>query len=41
VARHRIGHGFSGRIPAGGRTQSLRSTTGHRAMGMLARLAVT
>jgi uncharacterized cupredoxin-like copper-binding protein len=52
VARHQIGHGFSGRIPAGGRAQftvtlkpgkyNLYCTIpGHRAMGMLARLTVT
>ena len=52
VARHQIGHGFSGRIPAGGRAQftvklspgryNLFCTIpGHRAMGMLARLTVT
>jgi uncharacterized cupredoxin-like copper-binding protein len=52
VARHQIGYGFSGRIPAGGHTQfTVRlkpgrynlycSIPGHRAMGMLARLTVT
>ena|SRR5436190_5118808 len=52
VARHQIGHGFSGRIRAGGHAQftvTLKpgrynlycSIPGHRAMGMLARLVVT
>lgn len=52
VARHQIGHGFSGRIPAGGHTQftvTLKPGTynlycsipGHRAMGMLRKLVVT
>ena len=52
VARHQIGHGFSGRIPAGGRakfivtlkpgTYNLYCTIpGHRAMGMLRKLVVT
>src|SRR3954451_9724752 len=52
VARHQIGYGFSGRVPAGARshfTVTLRpgrynlycSIPGHRAMGMLARLTVT
>ena len=52
VARHQIGYGFSGRVPAGARTHftvTLRpgrynlycSIPGHRAMGMLARLTVT
>jgi plastocyanin len=52
VARHQIGHGFSGRIPAGGHTQfTVRLTPGtynlycaipgHRAMGMIRRLVVT
>ena len=52
VARHQIGYGFSGRIPAGSHTQftvmikpgksNLYCTIpGHRAMGMLARLTVT
>ena len=52
VARHQIGHGFSGRIPAGTHTQFTVTLTpgtynlyctipGHRAMGMVHKLRVT
>ena len=52
VARHMIGYGFSGRIPAGGRTQFTVwlkpglynlycNTPGHRALGMSRKLRVT